>query len=90
MTQGAAVDIVIGAVLIADVYALVYYRLLVRHFLEQDEGIGETGFFALLAPPPLKIASPLARKYARRYYVALAVLGLCFAAIAWTADFRVG
>ena len=80
-------DIVIGVVLIADVYALVYYRLLVRHFLEQDDGVVESGFAALLAPPPFKIASSLARKYAKRYYAALAVLGLCFAAIAWNADF---
>lgn len=80
-------DYVIGAVLIADVYALVYYRLLVRHFLEQDESIKETGFFALLAPPPLNIVSSLASKYAKRYYAALAVLALCFAAIAWQTDF---
>jgi uncharacterized membrane protein len=82
------VDYVLGAVLIAGVYALVYYRLLVRHFLEQDEGITETGFLALLAPPPFKIASILARKYAKRYYAALAVLALCFAAIAWRTDFK--
>jgi hypothetical protein len=81
-------DYVIGAVLIADVYALVYYRLLVRHFLEHDDGVKETGFPSLLAPPPLKIASPLARKYAWRYYAALAVLVLCFAAIAWRTDFK--
>jgi len=82
------VDYVIGAILIADVYALVYYRLLVRHFLEQDNGIRETGFPSLLAPPPLKIASPLARKYAWRYYAALAILAACFAAIAWRTDLK--
>ena len=81
-------DYVIGAVLIADVYALVYYRLLVRHFLEKDEGVKETGFPVLLVPPPFKIASALARKYARRYYAAFAVLALCFAAIAWRTDFK--
>ncbi len=81
-------DYVLGIVLIADVYALVYYRLLVRHFLEQDEGVKESGFFALLALPPLGIASPLARKYVRRYYAAAAVMVLCFAAIAWRLDFK--
>ncbi len=81
-------DYLIGAVLIADVYALVYYRLLVRHFLERDESYKETQFAALLSPPPFKIASPLARKYAKRYYAALAVLALCLAAIAWKSDFK--
>lgn len=81
-------DYVIGAVLIGDVYALVYYRLLVRHFLERDEGVKETQFAALLSPPPFKIASALARKYAKRYYAALAVLAACLAAIAWRSDFR--
>jgi len=84
------VDYVIGAVLIANVYALVYYRLLVRHFLEKDEGFKETGFLALLVPPPLTIASALARKYAKRYYAALMVLALCFATIAWRSNFRIG
>ncbi len=82
-------DYVVGAVLIADVYALVYYRLLVRHFLEQDDGVKETGFFVLLAPPPLKIASPLARKYAWRYYAALVVLLACFAAVAWRSNLKI-
>jgi hypothetical protein len=81
------VDYLIGAVLIADIYVLVYYRLLVRHFLAEDEGVKETGF-ALLSLPPFKINSLLARKYAKRYYAALAVLALCFAAIAWRTDFR--
>ena len=83
-------DYVLGAVLIADVYALIYYRLLVRHFLEQDDGVKEAGFFALFAPPPFKIASVLARKYAKRYYAALTVLLLCFAAIAWTTEIKFG
>jgi hypothetical protein len=82
------VDYVLGAVLIAGVYALVYYRLLVRHFLEKDEGCRESQFAALLSPPPFKITSPRARKYAKRYYVALAVLLLCFAVVAWRADFK--
>ncbi len=81
-------DYFIGAVLIADVYALVYYRLLVRHFLEKDEGFNETQFAALFSPPPFKIASPLARKYAKRYYAALVVFALCLAAIAWRSDFK--
>jgi hypothetical protein len=83
------VDYIIGAVLIADVYALVYYRLLVRHFLEQDGGVKETGFLVLLVPPPLKIASPLARKYAWRFYAALVVLLACFAAVAWRSDLKI-
>lgn len=81
-------DYVIGTILVVDAYVLIYYRLLVRHFLGKDDGVAESGFFALLAPPPLVIASPRARKYAKRFYAALAVLVLCVLAIAWRQDFR--
>jgi hypothetical protein len=79
---------VIGVVLVIDVYALVYYRLLVRYFLKADRGIEETAFAALFTPPPYRLLSDLGRKYAKRYYGAIGVLAACMAAIAWRTDFR--
>lgn len=80
-------DIAIGIVLVLDVYAIVYYRLLVRHFLKADGGVSESTLGALLSPPPWRGLSPLGRKYAKRYYVAVAVLVLCLAVTAATRPF---
>lgn len=80
-------DIAIGIVLVLDVYAVVYYRLLVRHFLKTDSGVTESTLGALLSPPPWRDLSPLGRKYAKRYYVAGFVLVLCLAVVAATRPF---
>lgn len=80
-------DIAIGIVLVLDVYAIVYYRLLVRHFLKTDRGVSESTFGALLTPPPWRDLSPLGRKYAKRYYGAVVVLVLCLAVTAATRPF---
>lgn len=80
-------DIAIGIVLVLDVYAIVYYRLLVRHFLKADRGVFESTLGALLSPPPRRELSPLGRKYAKRYYGAVVVLVLCLAVIAATRPF---
>lgn len=80
-------DIAIGIVIVLDVYAIVYYRLLVRHFLKADGGIQETTFGALLTPPPWRDLSLLGRKYAKRYYGAVVVLVLCLAVTAATRPF---
>lgn len=82
-------DTAIGIVLVLDVYAIVYYRLLVRHFLKADGGISESALGALLSPPPWRDLSPLGRKYAKRYYGAVAVLVVCLAFIAATRPFPV-
>lgn len=80
-------DVAIGIVLVLDVYAIVYYRLLVRHFLAADSNIRETTFGALATPPPWGRLSPVARKYAKRYYAAVAVLVAALAAAALTQRF---
>lgn len=81
-------DVAIGTILLIDVYALVYYRLLVRYFLERDQGIKETTFAALFSLPPYRLLSDTGRKYAKRYYAAVAVLVACMTAIAWRSDFK--
>ena len=67
--------------------AIVYYRLLVRHFLKTDSGVSESTLGALLSPPPWRDLSPLGRKYAKRYYGAVAVLMVCLGVIAATHPF---
>ncbi len=75
-------EIALGIGLVANLYALVYYRLLVRWFLDQDCGVKETAFAALSTPPPWRILSPLGKKYAKRYFIALGTMVALMASIA--------
>ncbi len=77
-------EIALGVGLIVNLYLLVYYRLLVRWFLERDSGVQETAFAALVTPPPWRVLSPLGKKYAKRYFSALATLAALMALIALT------
>lgn len=75
-------EIALGIGLVVNLYALVYYRLLVRWFLEHDGGVKETVFAALLSPPPWRALSPLGKKYARRYFVALGTMAALMGLVA--------
>ncbi len=75
------------AVVFVDAYVLVYYRLMVKHHYERAHGVREGAFWTLLSFPPYARLPEAGRKYARRYWVALAVLAGCVAALATTADF---
>lgn len=77
---------VLGILLIVNGYVLIYYRLLVRHFYQEQYGVKESTFGALFSFPPYKRLSELGRKYARRYYVALAVLVVVLLISAWIKD----
>ncbi|MBM3565451.1 MAG: hypothetical protein FJX42_04985 [Alphaproteobacteria bacterium] len=74
----------LGILLVASLYLLVYYRLLVRWFLDQDSGVKETVFAALFTPPPWGRLSPLGRKYAKRYFAVLATIAVLFGIAALT------
>lgn len=72
----------LGIAIVADLYALVYYRLLARWFLEKDSGVRESALGAIFTLPPWNRLSSLGRKYARRYYVALAIMATLITAVA--------
>lgn len=65
---------VLGILLVVNGYVLVYYRLLVRHFHQERNGVKEGTFAALFSFPPYQQLSESGRKYARRYWVTLALL----------------
>jgi uncharacterized membrane protein HdeD (DUF308 family) len=64
----------LGIALVINGYVLIYYRLLVRHFYQEQHGIKESTFGALFSFPPYARLSELGKKYARRYWVTLALL----------------
>jgi uncharacterized membrane protein HdeD (DUF308 family) len=65
---------VLGVLLVVNGYVLIYYRLLVRHFYEEQQGVKESTFGALFSFPPYQRLPELGKKYARRYWVAIALL----------------
>jgi uncharacterized membrane protein HdeD (DUF308 family) len=65
---------VLGILLVVNGYVLIYYRLLVRHFYEEQQGVKESTFGALFSFPPYQRLPELGKKYARRYWVAIALL----------------
>lgn len=77
---------VLGTLLVVTGYVLIYYRLLVRHFYQQQYGVKESTFGALFSFPPYRRLSELGRKYARRYYAALALLVVVLLVSAWIKD----
>jgi hypothetical protein len=64
----------LGILLVINGYVLIYYRLLVKHFYEEQIGAKEGTFGALFSFPPYGRLSEPGKKYARRYWMALALL----------------
>ncbi len=63
----------LGILLAVNGYMLIYYRLLVRYFYEEQHGVKEGTFGALFSFPPYSRLPKLGKKYARRYWMALAL-----------------
>lgn len=79
----------LGILLVVTGYVVIYYRLLVRHFYEQQYRVKENTFGALFSFPPYGRLDELGRKYARRYWVAVAALVICLLALAAASDFAI-
>lgn len=77
----------IGILLIASVYALIYYRLLVRHYYEKTTRKKESTFGAVFSFPPYRILPVEGRKYAKRYWLTLMIMVACVSAAAALMDF---
>lgn len=73
--------------LFVNAYAIVYYRLLVKFYYEKQHGTREGNWGALFSFPPYKALPEKGRRYARRYWVAVGILMLCVAALAYLSDF---
>lgn len=69
------------------VYALVCYRLLVKHHYQQAHGVSEGPVSMSLCFPPHARLPVAGRKHARRYRVAPGMPVGCVIALAMTADF---
>ena len=79
----------LAAVLVISAYVVIYYRLLVRHYYEKFHNVRESTFGAIFSFPPYKALPDKGKKYARRYWVAMAVLVGAVVVLAATSDFAV-
>jgi len=77
----------LGVILVVSGYVVIYYRLLVRHFYQQQFNVRESTFAAIFSFPPYGRLDDLGKKYARRYWVAIAVLVICLLALAYVSEF---
>ncbi len=77
---------VLGILLVVNGYMLIYYRLLVRHFYQEQQGVKESTFGALFSFPPYQRLPDLGKKYARRYWVTLALLVIVLLVSAFVKD----
>ncbi len=77
---------VLGILLVVNGYVLIYYRLLVRHFYQEQQGVKESTFGALFSFPPYQRLPDLGKKYARRYWVTLALLVIVLLVSAFVKD----
>lgn len=64
----------LGVWLVVNGYVLIYYRLMVRHYYQEQHGVKESTFGVLFSFPPYRQLPEAGRKYARRYWVTLALL----------------
>ncbi len=77
-------DTLVGVVILIDVYVIVFFRLLVRRDYEKSTGNKESMFDVLLSVPKKDRLSPSGRSFLRKYWMALGIMGLCFAYVAAT------
>jgi hypothetical protein len=77
----------LGTLIVVAGYVVVYYRLLVRRFYEQQYNVKESTFGALFSFSPYGRLDALGKKYARRYWIAVAILVVCLGAFAAISDY---
>ena len=78
----------IALVLLVDAYLIVYYRLMAKFYQEKITGSSQSGMAAIFSIPGYRGLPVVARKYVRRYWWAIAVMGACVAALFVVSDMR--
>ncbi len=78
----------IGILLIFNAYIIIYYRLMLRYYTEQQTGRKESAFGAIFSFPPLRLFPEKGRKYFKRYWIAIGVMLLGVGYLASTSTFH--
>jgi hypothetical protein len=68
---------ILVALMVLDVYVVVYYRLLVRFYYQKVTQRRETALGALFSLPPYRILPQQGRRCVQRYWISILVLIAC-------------
>ncbi|MEJ2343786.1 MAG: hypothetical protein P8090_00010 [Gammaproteobacteria bacterium] len=71
------------ALMVLDVYVVVYYRLLVRFYYQKVTQRRETALGALFSFPPYRVLPRQGRRCVQRYWISLLVLIAFVLVLAW-------
>lgn len=80
-------DVFLAFALIASMYTLVYFRLMVRHHYEKEHNVKESTFGVLFSLPPHSKLNAIGKKYSRNYWITLAVILVIIAVLVQLRDF---
>lgn len=70
-------ETILAIVILIDAYAIIFYRLMTKHYYEKENNIVESNLGAIFSFPPHSKLSAKGKRYSRRYWIALGVLVTC-------------
>lgn len=77
----------LAILILIDVYTIVFYRLMIKHYYEKDNNLKESSFGAIFSFPPYSKLSMKGKQYSRKYWVAIIILLICIALLIPGRDF---
>ena len=80
-------DALIVVVLIIDIYAIIFFRLMCSHYYQAVQNKKESVFAAIFSFPPHKQLNAKGKKYSQKYWVAIGILLTIVIFLARTRDY---
>jgi len=80
-------DVLIAILLIIDLYAIVFFRLMCSHYYQEVQNRKESAFAAIFSFPPHRQLNAKGKKYSQKYWVAIGVLLIIVILLARSRDY---
>ncbi|WP_126456983.1 hypothetical protein [Sulfuriflexus mobilis] len=80
-------ETILAIIILLDAYAIIFYRLMVKHYYEKENNTKESNFGAIFSLPPHSKLSDKGKHYSKRYWLAIGVLAICIALLIPGRDF---
>ncbi len=82
-------EALLGFIIMIDAYVIIYYRLMVKFYYQNENNKMESNFSAIFSFPPHSKLSEKGKHYSKRYWIAMAVLLVSIALLIPGRDFSV-